>query len=487
MPGPLWVRPWRAFRRYLLFWLAQGVVAGGYLWLYLSRATIDASESKPAGDYVELVKNMVLRTFLPGLLGGPLDWYATPEASLVSWSKPPSWMEWTSWVVAFAVVVGSTLLIRGAWRAWVLLAVFLAISVTLVARARLGLVGPFIGRDHRYLTDAALFGVVCLALALFPLRPGLDRALYGDPPPVADEDDEEWPEAAPDRDVDGYDTSDAYVAGDEDDEPDEELPRRRPSRVRAVLMARARFWHDAHASSLLLYGTLVMAMVTVGGVISSEQYMKTWEQNPAPGYFFNLEYGLKDSRHPHPVFMFDQAVPPLIMTPTFESERMLSHVTKVFGDDAPVFGWWSPRFLIADDAGQVAARHRPRPAGDPAQRTGLQPAAGPGARRVGHPAPAATRLGVEDPGDLQRRPRHRGPHHVRRGPAGAGAAAQGAERRRGRGAWGGPGGVGDRPGTGRRGVHRQGRGGQRDPGPGRGAGRDVVAPGEVVIRRRLVG
>jgi hypothetical protein len=46
-------------------------------------------------------------------------------------------------------------------------------------------------------------------------------------------------------------------------------------------------------------------------------------------------------------------VPPLIMTPTFESERMLSHVTKVFGDDAPVFGWWSPRFLVADDQGRL--------------------------------------------------------------------------------------------------------------------------------------
>ena len=95
--------------------------------------------------------------------------------------------------------------------------VFLAISVTLVARARIGLVGPFIGRDHRYLTDAALFGVVCLALALFPLRPGLDRALYGDPPPRADDEDDDeeaWPAAAPDPDVDGYDAAEGY---DEDD------------------------------------------------------------------------------------------------------------------------------------------------------------------------------------------------------------------------------------------------------------------------------
>jgi hypothetical protein len=247
--------------------------------------------------------------------------------------------------------------------------------VTLVARARLGLVGPFIGRDHRYLTDAAVFGPLCLALALLPLRPGLDRALYGDPPPAAEDelddeldDEEAWPAATPDPEVDGV------PEADPDEDPDEDgidhTPvRSRVGRVRAGLIARAQAWQARRAPSLLLYGTLVMAMVTVGGVLSSEQYMKTWETNPAPKYFLNLEYGLADPSRPHPLFMFDQEIPPLIMTPTFESERMLSHVMKVFGDDAPVFGWWSPRFLAADGEGKLHPGAVAGPAASPA--TGL--------------------------------------------------------------------------------------------------------------------
>jgi hypothetical protein len=96
-----------------------------------------------------------------------------------------------------------------------------------------------------------------------------------------------------------------------------------------------------------------MALVTVGGLVSSEQFMKTWETNPAPLYFASLETGLKNPAYPKPVFMFDQEVPPLIMQPTFGARRMFSHVTKVYGDDAPVFGWWSPRFLVADKDGKL--------------------------------------------------------------------------------------------------------------------------------------
>jgi hypothetical protein len=358
-PGPLWKRPWRAFRRYVVFWAAHLALAGGYLWLYLARVDVEASSSRPtpAGDYVELVRIMIFDTYLPSLLGGPLDWFSTPETSLVSWADPPAWLAWLTAVLTLALVLATSLLIRGAWRAWALLAVFLAVSVTLVARVRLGLVGPFIGRDHRYLTDAALLGSVCLALATIPLRDGLDRAMrhVRDPDrPVV----ESWPE--PDPDEDG--TGPEYVVEDED-EPDDrpadtvEAPRAGMrwffTQWRRVLIWRWRTWSAAHRSWLLGGGALLVALVTVGGLLSSEQYLKTWEENPAPEYFANLETGLRDPSRPKPVFMFDQQVPPLIMAPEFGSGRMFSHVLKVYGSDAPVFGWWSPRFLVADAEGKL--------------------------------------------------------------------------------------------------------------------------------------
>jgi hypothetical protein len=363
-PGPLWKRPWRAFRRYLLFWAAQLALAGGYLWLYLARAEPEAvtTVQTRAVDYAELVRNMILGTFVPGMMGGPLDWFATPESSLASWSTPPTWLEWTSWALALVVVVGSCVLVRGAWRAWLLLGIFLAFSVALVARARLGVVGPFIGRDHRYLTDAALLGSLCLALAVIPLRDGLDRAMGhvrgGDPQP--------WPDPDPDEHGIGP-TYESTAPDDEDDDDradevdeDDDVPQRTPSllsqwlaywRLRAI--GGAQEWSSEHRSWPLMGGVLVIALATVGGLVSSEQFMKTWERNPAPRYFANVEAGLRDPSRPKPLFMFDQPVPPLIMQPTFESDRMLSHVLKVYGDEAPVFGWWSPRFLVADDEGRL--------------------------------------------------------------------------------------------------------------------------------------
>jgi hypothetical protein len=375
-PGPLWKRPWRAFRRYVVFWAAHLVLAAGYLWLYLTRADPEAvtSVQTQPGDYAELARNMILGTFVPGMVGGPLDWFATPDSSLASWSTPPTWLEWASWALALVVVVGSCVLVRGAWRAWALLGIFLAFSVALVARARLGVVGPFIGRDHRYLTDAALLGALCLALAVIPLRDGLDRAMRHVRDAAADGDPESWPDPDPDEDGNGPsyrstatvpddDADSADGDGPEDtdaEDVDDDVPQRQPSlltqwlgywRLRAI--GRARDWSSEHRSWPLMGGVLVIALVTVGGLVSSEQFMKTWEQNPAPRYFANVEAGLRDPSRPKPVFMFDQAVPPLVMAPTFESGRMFSHVLKVYGDEAPVFGWWAPRFLVADGEGRL--------------------------------------------------------------------------------------------------------------------------------------
>ena len=359
-PGPLWRRSWRAFRRYVVFWVSHALLAGGYLWLYLARAEPEAITTVKThpGDYVELARNMILGTFLPGMVGGPLDWFATPQSSLVSWSTPPAWLEWAAAVLTLAVVVGSCVLIRGAWRAWALLAVFLAFSVTLVARARLGVVGPFIGRDHRYLTDAALLGALCLALAVIPLRDGLDRAMRH----LRDDarDAGPWPDPDPDEDGTGPSYASTTVPDDDEEEDADDVPKRTPSllsqwlaywRLRAI--RRAQDWSSEHRSWPLMGGALVIALATVGGLVSSEQYLKTWELNPAPQYFTNLEAGLRDPSRPKPVFMFDQPMPPLIMAPTFESDRMFSHVLKVYGDEAPVFGWWSPRFLVADGEGRL--------------------------------------------------------------------------------------------------------------------------------------
>jgi hypothetical protein len=206
-----------------------------------------------------------------------------------------------------AAIIGSLLLVRGAWRAWLLFGVYLGISVTLVARARLGFIGPFIGRDHRYLTDLAVIAPLCLALAWLPLQGKLDAQ---SPPRTS---------------------------------PRALRRRARIERIQARLTRRRAAITTTAAVAVLAMG--------VGGVISGETFMSTWSKNPSQDYFENLEADLK--AHKGPVYLFgDEVVPNLIMTPTFLEDRQIGAVTKPLAV-RPVVSPAVPYFSIVDPSGHL--------------------------------------------------------------------------------------------------------------------------------------
>ena len=289
--GPLPRRIWRAVRRFPRYWTAQAVVLATYTALYL-RNPVNLPSVEDASDVVELAREMILDTFFPGLLGGPLRWTPVTPDTVAALPLPPPWLRVLAAVVVALTVGLSCLLRRGAWRAWVLLAAFLAISVDLVARTRLGLLGPVIGRDSRYLCDVALFASVCLGLATLPLRPGLDASAHG------------------------------TASG----------PARRRVPLAGVV-------------------TLVVALIAVCGLVSTQRFMPGWRQNPAKSYLANLSQDVAASAGP--VAMFDQNVPQQMMLATFENgENRLSHVTRPLAD-RPVITTWAPTFMIADPTGHL--------------------------------------------------------------------------------------------------------------------------------------
>lgn len=305
VPGSLWRRPWRAFRQYWAYWLAHAALAGGYLWLYLSKVTIETGVASKAADILEVARLMILETLLPSLIGGPLNWYATPQSTIAAWPHPSPVLVVAGAVLTTAAAIGSTVLVRGAWRAWLLLAVYLGISVALVARVRLGFIGPFIGRDHRYLTDLAVMAPLCLALAWLPLRAGLDAALVS--------------------------------------QHEGSRPRERAERIRTRLARRPGVTAATAAIA-------VVAMI-VGGVISGEAFMSNWSKNPSQAYFENLKGDL--AAHYGPVYLFgDEVVPDLIMTPTFLADRQLGQVTKPLAV-RPVVREAVPYFSIVDESGHL--------------------------------------------------------------------------------------------------------------------------------------
>jgi hypothetical protein len=266
--------------------------------------------ARNAGDVVELVRETVLYSYLPGLFGGPLRWGTAPD-SVTTWPTPPTAVVWVAATLGAGLVLGSlwagraarasagrSLGVRHPGAAWVLLASFLGLSIALVARTRLGFVGPIIGRDTRYVTDAALLGPVCLALAWLPLR-----ATASDPGPDPG-------------------TDPGPAGGD--------APRRR--------------------RRLLAAGTAFVLAVTACGAISGERYARQAARNPGAEYLTNLRTDLAAAGGPVP--MFDQAVPKTMMMSAFGPGAMLSHVTRPL-PERPRFVTWAPAVKVVDDRGHL--------------------------------------------------------------------------------------------------------------------------------------
>jgi hypothetical protein len=165
-PPILW-----ALRRYRWIWLGNAVVVALFVLLYLSLADTPVNEN-PVGsrDVLVLAYRSIVDTLLPGLLGGPL----TAPAGGATWATPHAAVRITAVVVAVALIALSA--VRARRRAllpWLFLAAYLAVDIALVASARLGLFGPLIASDPRYLADAVPVAVLCAAFAfLAPRRVG---------------------------------------------------------------------------------------------------------------------------------------------------------------------------------------------------------------------------------------------------------------------------------------------------------------------------
>jgi hypothetical protein len=316
VPGALWRRPWLAFRRYRGYWLVHAVLAGGFLWLYLSRVTIETGAASKPRDVLEVARLMIFETLLPSLIGGPLHWI-TSRGTINAWPGPSAPLAIAAWVLTAVAVIGSLIFVRGAWRAWVLLVIFLGTSIALVVRARLGFIGPFVGRDHRYLTDAAVIAPLCLALAWLPLRGGLDPA---------------EPELGP-------------------AEPAPEGSAGQPVGWRRNPRIAGRAWVDRHRGAAAGVAALAVLVMTTGGIVSGETFMNSWTRNPTESYFANLTADLK--AHKGPVYLFGDEVPPdLVMVPTFLDDRRIAHITSPL-PVRPEIQAAVPYFSVVDSSGHL--------------------------------------------------------------------------------------------------------------------------------------
>ncbi|NYI96027.1 hypothetical protein HNR12_002304 [Streptomonospora nanhaiensis] len=171
VPGRLPRVLWRTADRDLPFWVGMALLSAGYGLVYLSRQ--DTAEGEGAGvpraeAVADMARGLLGETFPVGAVGGPGQWGpVTPAGGLLD---PPAWAVAAAWAVLLLVAAAGLLTRRRAWRAWALLAGYLVVVDLIPTAIARGRYESLVGYDPRYVADAALVFVLCLAFAFLPTR-----------------------------------------------------------------------------------------------------------------------------------------------------------------------------------------------------------------------------------------------------------------------------------------------------------------------------
>lgn len=164
--GSLWRRiatMWRAYRPAVLVLVPLG---GAYVVAYVLVGLNFGAAGGGTGLLGNVIWNMVLETYLVGLVGGPLRWNELAQSGL----SDPSVVLVVGSAVAVALVVRAIHRARlRSLRAWWLPVFFLGCDTALVLSGRATLVGDFIALEYRYQSELAAVTAIALACATLPM------------------------------------------------------------------------------------------------------------------------------------------------------------------------------------------------------------------------------------------------------------------------------------------------------------------------------
>jgi hypothetical protein len=158
----------RTLLRYWPSWLVLTVLSLAHLALYLSLAEATLREPASAAEVVSFLRQLLGSTLLPGLIGGPWHWLDAGDGA--AGAATSELARWLAWAVFLVLVVATVRLRRSAIRAWVLLAVYVALDAGLLATTRLGAVySGTAGLVPRYVSDVVVVAALCIGVALLGL------------------------------------------------------------------------------------------------------------------------------------------------------------------------------------------------------------------------------------------------------------------------------------------------------------------------------
>jgi hypothetical protein len=150
-------------------WAGLAVVLLLYALVYLTGDYFVATTRPSLDTMARMVAIAWHQSFVPALLGGPLEyrWIGPLGAP-----DPSALLTIMCQLVISAAVVLSLWCRPAAWRGWVFLLTAFATNVAVIAWTRSGLFGPDVGRDLKYLIDILPYAIVGLGIAFMPLRVG---------------------------------------------------------------------------------------------------------------------------------------------------------------------------------------------------------------------------------------------------------------------------------------------------------------------------
>jgi hypothetical protein len=158
----------QALRRFWRSWLVLSAVTLVYLVGYFARAATTVREPASTGEVLTFVRQIIGSTLVPGLIGGPWRWLDAGDGPPVTAPAEPA--RWISWAVFLGLIVVTVRMHRIAIRAWVLLALYVAITIGLLGATRLGLgYSAVAGLVPRYVSDVVVVAALCVGVAVLGL------------------------------------------------------------------------------------------------------------------------------------------------------------------------------------------------------------------------------------------------------------------------------------------------------------------------------
>jgi hypothetical protein len=180
---PLLRSIWLTLTRLWRAWVLYLVILAGYAAVFVlsMRAAKVRSTPATAGQAATFASDLLRQTFLPGMLGGPWRWFpivttlpggAASPAPATAVTAPSSALALVALLIVAAIIVASIMTRRKAWRAWAILAGWIALDDVLpVVLGRLSYANAYeiLGYDARYVTDTTAVAAIAIALAFWPV------------------------------------------------------------------------------------------------------------------------------------------------------------------------------------------------------------------------------------------------------------------------------------------------------------------------------